>query len=126
MEIEGKIVQILAPQTGTSAKGEWKKQEFIVETQEQYPRKVCVGVFNDKIPLSSFNEGAMVKVYVNVESREFNGKWYTNINGWKIELQGEGAAASAADMPPPPPVPPSSNAADDWNSAEDSSDDLPF
>lgn len=124
MEIEGKIIQKLDPQTGTSAKGEWKKQDFIVETQEQFPKKVCIGVFNDKIPLDSFNVGTQVKVYVNVESREFNGKWYTNVNGWKIELQGDSPDTSAPGNIPPPPPPPS--AGDDWNKGEDGGDDLPF
>lgn len=122
MEIEGKIVQILEAQKGTSQKGEWKKQSFVVETAEQFPKKVCIDVFNDKIPLSSFSTGNMVKVYINLESREFNGKWYTNVNGWKIEILG--AAAHAPSAPTTTSAP--AAASTEWTESSDGGEDLPF
>ena len=89
MEIEGKVIQILEPVTGEGRNGPWKKQEFIIETQDQYPKKVCIAVWGDKIDLTSFSENEMVKVYVNVESREFNERWYTDVKAWKAEKMGQ-------------------------------------
>jgi hypothetical protein len=118
MEIVGKIVQKLESQTGTSARGEWKKQAFVIETQEQYPKKVCIQNWNDKVQLDSFADGTLVKVSINVESREFNGRWYTDVTAWRMDVEG-GANSPEADMPPPPgEIPPPDG--------EPASDDLPF
>lgn len=100
LQIKGKIQQILQQETGVSRAGnEWKKQEFVIETDEQFPRKVCFTLFNDKSSLlEDFKEGDEVDVAFNLESREFNGKWYHNINAWKIDrVSGEG------NLPEPPP-----------------------
>lgn len=86
MEIVGRIIQKLELQKGTSAKGEWKKQEFIIETNDKFPKKVCISAWTEKVDdLNRFNVNDMVKVSVNVESREYNGKWYTDVRSWKIE-----------------------------------------
>lgn len=84
MKLTGKVIQILAPQSGVSQSGrEWSKQEFIIETNEQYPKKICVSMFNEKIvPLSV---GETITAHVNIESREFKGRWYTEVQAWKIE-----------------------------------------
>ncbi len=100
LEISGKIEQILQPESGVSRAGnEWKKQEFVIGTDEQFPRKVCFTLFNDKTSLlENMKSGDEVKVSFNLESREFNGKWYHNVNAWKIDK-----ASGEGDMPPPPP-----------------------
>jgi hypothetical protein len=105
--VKGKIEQLLSLQTGTSNRGEWKKQEFILETDEQYPKKICFTLFNDKIGLlEGFNTGMEVEVSFNVESREYNGRWFHNVNAWKIdraneEPQGFNAPPfSEGDIPP--------------------------
>jgi len=88
MEIKGKINRILQPVSGLSKTGnEWKKQEFVIDTSdEQYPKQICFTLFNDKVNLlNGFRPGAEVNVSFNVESREFGGKWYHNINAWKVE-----------------------------------------
>jgi len=122
LQVTGKIQQILKPESGVSRAGkEWKKQEFVIETEEQFPRKVCFTLFGDKSSLlDSFSEGDEVDVSFNLESREFNGKWYHNINAWKLDKkQGE------ESLPEPPPefrpedIPP--EPADDSDSS-----DLPF
>lgn len=118
MEITGKIIELLPAQTGQSARGEWKRQDFIIETQEQYPKKVCVGNFNDKVDLGAMGIGSSVVVSVNIESREYNGRWYTSVNAWKMVAAGATESAPH-DMPPPPgDIPPPSE--------EESADDLPF
>ncbi|MFP4059308.1 MAG: DUF3127 domain-containing protein [bacterium] len=121
MEISGKIIQILPVQSGKSARGEWKKQEFIIETEEQFPRKVCLVNWGDKINLDDFSENESITASVNIESREYNGRWYTDIKVWKMDK-----AAANQNMPgdhPPPPPPPENFDEGDENNIPD---DLPF
>jgi len=120
LQVKGKINQILKPESGVSRAGkEWNKQEFVIETDEQYPRKVCFTLFGDKTELiNGLSDGDEVEVSFNLESREFNGKWYHNINAWKIEKP------STENLPEPPPefrtedIPPEPE--------EDETNDLPF
>lgn len=100
MEVKGRIFQIIDPVTGESTKGPWKKQEFVIETMDQYPKKVCFTVWNDKIPLSTLTPNSILTVFFNAESREYNGRWYTDLSAWKTEV-GE-ANAAGGDVPPPP------------------------
>ena len=120
LTLKGKLVKILNMESGVSRNGNsWKKQEFILETQEQFPRKVCFTLFNDKVSLlTGFAGGEDLEVSFDVESREFNGKWYHNINAWKIEKSGQ---KTPAEIPPPfssDDVPP--------EELREDHDDLPF
>ncbi|MCQ2280058.1 MAG: DUF3127 domain-containing protein [Bacteroidales bacterium] len=100
IQIEGKLIQKLALESGTSARGEWKKQNFIIETVEQFPRKICVAAWTNSIPvLDTFQVGEMVCVSVNIESREFNGKWYTDVRAWRIDRPGQNPMQQPAAMP---------------------------
>ncbi len=89
LKITGKITEILEVQSGTSKAGKaWQKQEFVIETEEQFPRNVCFTLFNDKTNLlEGYKKDDKVDVSFNLESREFNGRWYHNINAWKIEKE---------------------------------------
>jgi len=89
MEITGKIIEIFPAQTGTSSKGEWKKQEFLIETQAQYPKKIFMANWNDKIDLKADYKDKLVKIFFDVESREYNGRWYTDVKPWKMEIAGQ-------------------------------------
>ncbi len=113
MELKGKIVQILPSQTGMGKKGQWKKQEFIVETQSQYPKKVCLSAWGDKIDQFNLAVGDTVNVSVELESREYNSKWYTEARAWKLEKSSSGSMA--------PPVGEEPFVADSA-----ATDDLPF
>ncbi|MBO4739552.1 MAG: DUF3127 domain-containing protein [Bacteroidales bacterium] len=86
MEIIGNIINILPKQTGTGKNGQWEKQEFILETLDQFPQKVCIGLWGEKTNVlgSQFTVGSRVKVSINIESREYTGKWYTNVRAWNI------------------------------------------
>lgn len=91
MEVQGTITKILEKQTGESKAGkEWKKQSFVIDTGDQYNPEVCFQVFgDDKISmLSKFSIGQEVKVAFNVSSREYNGKYYHNLDAWKIKEVG--------------------------------------
>jgi hypothetical protein len=115
LEITGKLIKILPQQTGTGAKGGWAKQEFIIETTDQYPKKVCLSAWGEKVnDLEAFKPNDSIKVSFNLESREYNEKWYTDIRAWKIEKAGDAQAPTKKE-----PATISSQA-----SSED--DDLPF
>ena len=116
MDISGKIIQLLPAQNGSGKNGPWKKQEFILETGDTYPKKVCIAVWGDKIDMNNFKIGDALDVSFDVESREYNGKWYTDVKAWKVNAarQKEGNRA-AAGMP-------ASQPADDIPQT----DDLPF
>lgn len=105
MNIRGKVVQILPLQQGTSKAGNpWQKQEFVLDQGGQYPRKVCISLFGDnvaKIP----QVGQDVMISVDIESREFNGRWYTEIKAWNIVQAGAQQAAPAPQPTYQPPQP---------------------
>ena len=103
LELECKIVRKLAVQTGRSARGDWEKQEFIVEYRDgNYPNQVCMNVWGaDKVKdLENFQVGDEVKASFNLSSREFNGRWYTDIRVWKMERK-----STAPQQPASRPVP---------------------
>lgn len=86
MEVSGKIIAVLPPQGGMSKAGrEWKKQEYVLETHDSFPRKVKFDFFGDRVDQFKLNIGDEVTVSFDIESREFNGRWYTDIRGWKAE-----------------------------------------
>ncbi len=88
MQLTGKLSQLLPPQTGQGKNGPWKKQDFIIETEGTYPKKVCVSVWGDKADDKALQVGNSLKLEVDVESREYNGKWYTDVKAWKVEVAG--------------------------------------
>lgn len=106
MEIVGKIVQVLPAQEGVSKStgNPWKIQSYILETLEQYPRKVCFEIFGeDRIKNNPCEIDQIVTVSFDIESREFNGRWYTSIRAWRVQ-QGD-TTANAADQPVVPGAP---------------------
>ena len=84
MEISGKIIVLLSPQSGKTANGEWRKQEYILETDSQYPKKICFMAWGDKIDQFGIKLGEKLTVSVDLESREYNGRWYTDVKAWKV------------------------------------------
>lgn len=86
MQLTATLVQILPLQTGAGKNGPWKKQDIILEsTTDKYPKKVCVSIWGDKIDENQLKIGNQLTVSFDVESREYNGRWYTDIKAWKIE-----------------------------------------
>ncbi len=96
MQLTAKLIQLLPLQTGTGKNGQWKKQDIIVETEATYPKKICVSIWGDKIDAGQLQPGNMLKIDFDVESREFNGRWYTDVKAWKIEAAG---AATSVGTP---------------------------
>jgi Domain of unknown function (DUF3127) len=119
MEISGKIVLALPLTTGQGKNGPWKKQDYILETPGQYPKKVCFNLWGNKVDEFNLQINDEVKVQVDVESREYNGRWYTEVKAWKAERTAAGAAA---------PIQQTSNNSDsipDYGGSQ-IDDDLPF
>ncbi len=125
MEIQGKIIQILPEQGGVSKAGnEWKKQEYILETHDQYPKKICFQIFGaDKIAQAAIQAGEELTVSIDIDSREWQGRWFTSINAWKVERTP--TAASGAPVTPDNVVPAAAPTAPDFGPANPI-DDLPF
>ena len=96
MEVSGKITDILPEKSGQSANGTWRKQEYILETGGQYPKKVCFMAWGDKIDQFQIKQGDNVTVSVDLESREFNGRWYTDVKAWKVSRDGGAEYESAS------------------------------
>jgi hypothetical protein len=122
LEITGKVIQLLPEQTGTGKNGTWVRRDFVIETTDQYPKKVCFSGWGDKANIvNNLQTGQMVKVSFNPESREYNGKWYTDLRAWKIE-------ANNADQQAFNDIPDIQNSNDttfsDFN--DNQKDDLPF
>ncbi len=117
-EISGKIFSILPEQTGQGQNGLWVKQTFVIETADRFPKKICLQAWNDKGELiTRLKQGDEVKVFFDLESREFNGKWYTDAKVWKMESMGASSSGNeqsfaAKDIAEEAPLP--------------MSDDLPF
>jgi len=85
MEATGKIIQILPIQSGEGRNGVWKKQEIILELDNTTPpKKLCIGLWGDKI-IPDLAVGYILKVSFEIESKEYNNKWYTNLRAWKVE-----------------------------------------
>ncbi|MDD4514818.1 DUF3127 domain-containing protein [Massilibacteroides sp.] len=123
MEITGKIIAVLPEQGGTSKNGnEWKKQEYVLETYDQYPKKVCFQIFGaDRIAQADIKLGEDVNVFFDIDSREYQGRWYTNISAWKVDRVAMQNTAAAPASPLDNPTP----AAPDFGPANPV-DDLPF
>ncbi len=99
LEITGKVFQKLQEEGGIGKTGNsWKKQNFILETLDtQYPKKISIAMWGDKVDtLATIAEGTIVTVFFDVESREYNGKWYTDVKAYRIDVNGvqQGSGAS--------------------------------
>lgn len=117
MEIKGTIIHALPEVSGTSKNGNpWKKREYVLEnTDGQFPRKVAFTCFGDNADKIQLAVGQVVTIYFDIESREWNGRWFTDIRCWRADIEPQaGAAPAAAAAPsagavPPPPVVPGAN-----------------
>lgn len=118
MELSGTVISLLPEVTGQGKNGVWRKQEFILEVPSQYPRKVCISTWGEKIDQYALKEGDAVTASIDVESREYNGRWYTEVRAWKVEKSGAAGAAPSGPGATATPVNPTFT--------EESDDDLPF
>jgi hypothetical protein len=119
LEIKGKVVSILPEQSGQGKNGSWIKQDFVIETEEQFPKKVCFSAWGDKASdIKKLKSGESVTVSFNVESREFNNKWYTDLRIWKIVQNSSQSGKNLSEELPP--------LSENDIPMEEAGDDLPF
>lgn len=130
MEIKGKIIVALPAQGGVSKTGkEWSRQDYVIETQEKYPKKIAFSVMNDNIMNFGLTVGQEVNIYVDINATEWNGKWYNSITCWKaiVSNQGQQAAPSQPNQnsaPSQQSIPPQPTQQQMFGN--DNKDDLPF
>ena len=140
MELQGKVIAETPERSGTSARGEWKAKDYVIETHETYPKKMVFSVFGDE-RLQRFNIqiGQEVLVSFDIDAREYNGRWFNSIRAYDVRQvdpaqYGAGTAAATAPSamevtasapanvaPEQAPFPPAPEAAEG-----ESTDDLPF
>ena len=131
MDLQGKIIAVLPERSGVSARGEWKAGSFVLETHDQYPKKMVFDIFGaDRLAQFAIKAGEELIVSFDIDAHEYQGRWYNSIRAWNIQRVDAAvaqaaapvAAAPAADAPaggaqaPFPPAP----------EGGDSADDLPF
>ena len=137
MDIQGKIINALEPRTGTSARGDWKVQSFVVETHDAYPKKMVFDVFGeDRLNRFNIQIGQEVMVSFDIDAHEYNGRWYNSIRAFdvrQVDPASVGAAPAAQPAPfAPAPAQPATQAAAPFPPAQpaaaegESTDDLPF
>ncbi len=133
LELEGKIAQKQPVQSGTSARGGWSKQEFVVEYMDgNFPSSAAFTAWGDERvkDLSRFQVGDAVKVSFAIKGREYNGRWYNDLQIWRIAPAGEAqpaAPAASAYVQPAAPAPMApAPTLDDMPADSGPEEDLPF
>ena len=140
MELQGKVIAEMPERSGVSARGEWKVKEYVIETHDQYPRKMVFSVFGeDRLQRFNVQVGQEVLVSFDIDAHEYNGRWFNSIRAFDVR-QVDPATYGVQGAPVPPitgndaatqqaapqqggaqaPFPPQSE------TAEDNADDLPF
>lgn len=129
MELQGKVIVALTERTGVSSRGEWKSQDFVIETHESYPHKMVFSVFGaERLQRFNIQVGQEVLVSFDIDAHEYNGRWFNSIRAFDVRqvdpaTLGAGAAPAAFNAAPSAqsPFPPAQNA-----DGAESADDLPF
>lgn len=120
-QVSGKIIKILPVVTGQGKNGDWIKQEFVIETADQYPKKICCGAWGAQATnMDSYKVGEKVTVHYNLESREYNEKWFTEVRVWKI-VKDDGQRGPAQQEAKEP-----SKSLSDRSELAENESDLPF
>jgi Domain of unknown function (DUF3127) len=120
LSITGEVIKVLEEESGTGRNGVWRKQAFILETPGEYPKQVCVIQWGDNIDKFGVEAGETITAHVDIQSREYNGRWYTDVKAWRIERSSGGRETMSPreeDVPPLPDEPPADL---------DEGEDLPF
>jgi hypothetical protein len=99
MEVQGRIIAILPEVTGQGKNGTWRSRDAVLETDGQYPKKVCFNLFGDFIDKFPFNMSDLVTVNFDIESREYNGRWFTSVKAWKVIVGSSAPVAVAQSLP---------------------------
>ena len=134
MEIQGKVIAVLPERSGVSARGEWKSQTYVIETQEQYPKKMAFDVFGaDRLAQFNIHSGEEILVSFDIDAHDYQGRWFNSIRAWnvtKVSQQAMASSANAAGVANPTNqqnlFPPEQQSAQQQAQQRGNSDDLPF
>lgn len=130
MEIQGKVIAVLPERSGVSARGEWKSQTYVIETQEQYPKKMAFDVFGaDRIASFGIHSGEVINVSFDIDAHEYQGRYFNQIRAWnvaKVSQQATAQAPAGVAQPSAPYTPPEQQSAHQQALQRGNSDDLPF
>ena len=134
MEIQGKVIAVLPERSGVSARGEWKSQTYVIETQEQYPKKMAFDVFGaDRLAQFNIQSGEEILVSFDIDAHEYQGRWFNSIRAWnvtKVSQQAMASSANAAGVANPTNqqnlFPPEQQSAQQTGQPQGDSSDLPF
>ncbi|MCI6671732.1 MAG: DUF3127 domain-containing protein [Prevotella sp.] len=131
MELQGRIIAVLEAREGTSARGPWKSQEYVIETHDQYPKKMVFNIFGaDRIAQFAIKAGEELLVSFDIDAHEYQGRWFNNIRAWNVQrVEVPGVATAPTSPVPPPPLAATAGAPDPFAPGaadEDKTDDLPF
>lgn len=108
MDITGRIIAVLPERSGVSQRSgsEWKVASYVLETQEQYPKKICFEVFGtDRIQQLNIQVGEMLTISFDIDAREYNGRWYNQIRAFRVDRNTQAQTPDAAPMPDAAPLP---------------------
>ena len=138
MEIQGKVIAVLPERSGVSARGEWKSKTYVIETQEQYPKKMAFDVFGaDRLAQFNIQSGEVINVSFDIDAHEYQGRYFNQIRAWNVTKVSQQAAqqamassANAAGVANPTNqqnlFPPEQQSAQQQAQQRGNSDDLPF
>lgn len=136
MELQGKVIAVLPERSGVSQRGEWKSQDYVIETHDAYPRKMVFGVFGaDRISRFNIQIGQEVTVSFDIDAHEYQGRWFNNIRAFDVRQVDPAAvgmqpgvvpSAAFGAAPAAAPAQPAASAQPAAPAAEDKVDDLPF
>ena len=138
MEIQGKVIAVLPERISVSTRGEWKSQTYVIETQEQYPKKMAFDVFGaDRLAQFNIQSGEVINVSFDIDAHEYQGRYFNQIRAWNVTKVSQQAAqqamassANAAGVANPTNqqnlFPPEQQSAQQQAQQRGNSDDLPF
>lgn len=113
LTITGTVNDILDEQSGEGRNGPWRKREFILETEGNYPKQVCIVVWGDNIDQFGVQKGERLTAHIDIQSREYNSRWYTDVKAWKVSRDAEEKGAPPVHPGEPFPEPPADTDGDD-------------
>lgn len=88
MNITGKVIKKLEKQTGESSRGQWQKQDVVIETAGEYPKTISISCWGERVnELEKVDIGANLTAHISIESREYNERWYTDVRAWKLDFE---------------------------------------
>ena len=128
MELQGKVIVALPERSGTSSRGEWKSQEFVIETHESYPKKMVFNVFGEeRLQRFGIKVGQEVNVSFDIDAHEYNNRWFNSIRAFDVRLVDvttNGQTQTASEQAPQAPAAQPVSVPEQPQTP--ASDDLPF